>query len=181
MKPGWIRVMTYATIWAILGLGAAIAYLVGWFFDSLMAAYVILAIWAIAWFRPSWQMFAAVRAGLRQSTIATEKSYSVPDTDNARRIDGADSIAAEKLNSETWSEQLAGIVAEFGTDSPDIQICVYPQHTYDVKAKPLLTTRPGDFDSTVSRLRHEFGGGTFWVIVFARGKIRRRFALLVNE
>ncbi len=86
----------------------------------------------------------------------------------------------EKMNYEQWTYQLAGIVDELGTDNPEIEISVYPEHTYDHKATPLFTVRPNDLNATLSRLRDNFGGGAFWVIVFVRGEIRRRFTLLVN-
>src|SRR5258708_38386854 len=89
------------------------------------------------------------------------------------------SAAARQMNRDVWKEQLAGVVSELGADSPDIRICAYPEHTFDHNAKPLLIARPNDFDATLSRLRTDFGGGVFWVIVFVRGEIRRRFSLLV--
>lgn len=88
------------------------------------------------------------------------------------------------LDAETeyaqWTYQLAGIVADLGTDSPEIEIRVYPEHTYNPhEAAPLFTARPNDFHATLTHLRDNFGSGVFWVIVFVRGEIRRRFALFV--
>ena len=86
----------------------------------------------------------------------------------------------EKLNYEQWTSQLAGIVEEVGEDYPEVEIFIYPEHTYDHKATPLLKAHPNDLHAVLSRLHDDFGGGVFWVIVFVRGEIRRRFTLLVN-
>jgi hypothetical protein len=91
-----------------------------------------------------------------------------------------ESIDVEKMNHEEWSRQLAGIVDELGNNNPEIEICVYPEHTYDPKATPLFKARPDDLHATLSRLRDHFGGGIFWVIVFVRGEVRRRFTLIAT-
>jgi hypothetical protein len=96
--------------------------------------------------------------------------------------DGGDrKKSIEKLNYEQWRDQLASIVEELGADNPEVDIRVYPEHTYDHKAAPLFTSRPNELQSTLSRLRNKYGKGVFPVIVFVRGEIRRRFTLLVDD
>lgn len=93
---------------------------------------------------------------------------------------GEKDVDWEKFSSEIWSEQLAGIVAEVGEQSPEIDIRIYPENTIDHTAQPLFSARPEEYRATLSRLRSEFGGGQFLVIVLVRGEIRRRFTLLVT-
>ena len=44
----------------------------------------------------------------------------------------------DKHNNEVWSYALTRIVDEVGTDSSDLEICVYGENTIDHDAAPLF-------------------------------------------
>lgn len=169
--------MTSARVWLFasahilrgLGLGALVAFLVGWFFDSLAVALTLFALWAIVSAPFAWRAFTS----LRQAAQVFEdipKHYQRP----------AELTDIDEMNRDEWNRQLADIVSELGIDNPAIQICVYPEHTYDINATPLFTVRPNDLQATLSRLSTEFRGGSFWVTVFVKGRVRRRFTLFAK-
>jgi hypothetical protein len=99
----------------------------------------------------------------------------------AAGIVGGTIVDVEKFGHTVWTEQLAEIVDVLGVNSPDIEIRIYPENTYDHLAKPLFTARPDDWKATWSRLRQEFGSGSFPVIVFVKGEIRRRFQIMLPQ
>lgn len=169
MTSGRIWLITSALVLRNLGLGALAAFLVGWFLDSLAIALILFALWAIVSAPFAWQAFSSLRQAV-QAVGDIPKDLKPP----------AESIDVDKMNHDEWHRQLADIVGELGLDNPAIQVCVYPEHTYDTKATPLFTARPNDLQATLSRLRADFGGGSFWVTVFVSGRIRRRFALFVK-
>ena len=98
------------------------------------------------------------------------------------------SLSADQLNYEAWTESLAGVVEELGAENPEIEIRVYtyvsifpdPQASRNGPETHLFTVRPNDLQTTVTRLRDEFGGGQFLVRVLVKGNLRRQFVLLVG-
>lgn len=110
---------------------------------------------------------------------------SIKDGDSTNTKDPSEELHGEttldKFDRERWFDQLSGLAFELGTDNSELEICAYPEHTYDTKATPLFTTHSTDLDTCISRLRKEFGGGTFWFIIFVNGEVRRRFSLIVSQ
>ena len=64
--------VTYLAISMNLAVGAAIAYFVGWFFDSLMVALILLALWAIILAPSAWNSVVATRQMLDERSDPTE-------------------------------------------------------------------------------------------------------------
>lgn len=173
----------------ILGFAIAAAA----YFHSLWFIAGGLALWVATYFFviQSCVRFVNRSIGMPPNTQAHFSELYKTDQNFARDVDklanGAaknenpdEPIDIEKMNHDVWTDQLAGIVDELGANNPEIKICVYPEHTYDPETTPLFTVRPDDLQGTLSRLRTDFGGGVFWLIVFVRGQIRRRFTLYVK-
>jgi hypothetical protein len=102
---------------------------------------------------------------------------SAPTESHTTRPDSNREALVNSMNSEEWERQLSGIVAEFGKDNPAIDVRVYQPGELNPGAPSILRVRPGELAVTVDRLRREFGEGSFPVIVFVEGAIRRRFML----
>lgn len=180
MNRARVWLITSALIFGNLGLGAIVAFLVGWFFDSLAAALILFALWAIVSAPFAWRAYAALQRASQILVDVEEQLHQAGDLYKEKNPQREEFIDIDKMNHDEWNRQLAGIVDELGIDNPDIQVCVYPEHTYDTNATPLFTARPNDLLATLSRLRADFGGGHFWVIIFVKGVIRRRFTLFVE-
>jgi hypothetical protein len=170
--------MAYIRTWIIssllvarnLGIGALIAFSIGWLFDSLLAAWILFGLWAVALFPGSWRSFTLI-----------QRSFEEPEDTGTKSTPRTESIDVDAMNREEWNRQMAEIMGEFGAHDPTIRICLYREHTYDIHSPPLFTAQPNELQKTLSRLSTDFGAGVFWVIVFVNGQVRRRFTLFVNK